>query len=46
MYGFTIHLHVPFDSAVAQVTTALKEHGFGILSDIDFQATLKSQAEC
>ena len=32
-----------FDSVVADITTQLKTQGFGILSDIDVQATLKSK---
>ena len=32
-----------FDSVVADVTARLKTQGFGILSDIDVQATLKSK---
>lgn len=33
----------PFDSIVADVTSRLKTQGFGVLSDIDVQATLKSK---
>ena len=33
----------PFDEVVAEVTRQLKERGFGVLSDIDVQATLKSK---
>ena len=32
-----------FDTVVADVTARLKEQGFGLLTDIDVQATLKSK---
>lgn len=43
MYGFSIKLKSRFDRAIEQVTAALKTEGFGVLSDIDVQATLKAK---
>ena len=39
-YGMTIRLRQPFAEAVEQVRAALKEQGFGVLTEIDVRATL------
>jgi uncharacterized protein (DUF302 family) len=43
MYGFSTRLKIPFDQAIARVTDALQDEGFGVLSDIDVQGTLKKK---
>lgn len=34
---------VPFDQAIQKTTEALKSEGFGVLADLDIQATLKEK---
>ena len=41
--GFTAHLKTDFESAVRRVTEALKVEGFGVLTEIDVQETLKKK---
>ncbi|VFM96674.1 MAG: Uncharacterized conserved protein, DUF302 family [Candidatus Kentron sp. G] len=45
MYGFKTTLQGPFASAIERVGEELKKEGFGILSDIDVQATLKAKLD-
>ncbi len=43
-YSHTAHLPaVPFEEARSRVTDALKQQGFGILTEIDVTATLKTK---
>jgi uncharacterized protein (DUF302 family) len=43
MYGFQVQLKMPFATAVDNVVEALKQHGFGELSDIDIWAAFKEK---
>ena len=44
-YYFSKKLQVPFAEAVDRVTEALEKEGFGILTEIDVQATLKKKLD-
>jgi uncharacterized protein (DUF302 family) len=44
-YGFGVTLEMPLDEAIEQVTAALKEEGFGVLTTIDVQATMKQKLD-
>lgn len=45
--GYTFHkeLQLPYDEAVESVTAALKEEGFGVLTEIDVRQTLKTKLD-
>ena len=43
MYGFNIQVKGGFADVVQRVTEALKTEGFGVLTDIDVQATMKAK---
>ena len=43
MVGFNVKLKESFDEAVARVIEALKQEGFGVLSDLDIQAAMKEK---
>ena len=44
-YYFNKTLDIPFDEAIRRVTEELKKEGFGILTDIDVQSTLKKKLD-
>jgi uncharacterized protein (DUF302 family) len=44
-YGLSITLPVSFETAVQQVSEALKVEGFGVLTTIDVQQTLKTKLD-
>ncbi len=45
MYGFSVNLNENFETAIDRVTAALKDEGFGILTEIDVKATLKAKID-
>ncbi len=42
-YALTIHLDIGYEEAIARATAALKVEGFGVLTEIDVQGTLKQK---
>ncbi len=44
-YGLRIRVPMPYEEAVEKVIAALKEEGFGILTEIDVKATLKKKLD-
>ncbi len=45
IYYMAAKLRVPFDDAIARTEAALKTEGFGVISRIDIQQTLKSKID-
>ncbi|MGF7124531.1 DUF302 domain-containing protein [Rhodococcus sp. AG1013] len=41
--GISTRLNTEFDDAIAKTRAALQEQGFGVLTEIDMQATLKTK---
>lgn len=44
-YGFSKDVQLPFDQAIAKVTDELKKEGFGVLTTIDVQETLRKKLD-
>ncbi len=44
-YALRAQVDLPYEQAVDAITAALKEQGFGVLTEIDVQATLKQKLE-
>jgi uncharacterized protein (DUF302 family) len=44
-YSFGKTTALPFDSALQRITSALAEVGFGVLTEIDVQATMKNKLD-
>ena len=44
-YYFTKRINEDFESAISKVTEELKKEGFGILTEIDVQATFKKKLD-
>jgi len=44
-YGLRVDLDMPYQEALARATAALKEEGFGVLTTIDVQQTLKQKLD-
>lgn len=44
-YYFAKTVPLPFDKAIGRVTEALKERGFGVLTTIDVQDTMKKKID-
>ena len=42
-YAFTTVLSTSYENAISKVTDALKEEGFGVLTEIDVKSTLKKK---
>ena len=44
-YAFTTVLDKPYEDAISETRDALKEEGFGVLTEIDVKATLKEKLD-
>lgn len=44
-YGLRVEVALPYEQAIARATEALKAQGFGVLTTIDVQQTLKAKLD-
>ena len=44
-YGMRAHIDLPYDEAIEKTTAALKDEGFGVLTQIDVKSTLKQKLD-
>jgi uncharacterized protein (DUF302 family) len=44
-YAFSVVLDTTYEDAISKATEALKEEGFGVLTEIDVKATLKKKLD-
>ncbi len=44
-YSIGVRLPLPYDAAIEKTRTALKEQGFGVLTEIDVQKTMKEKLD-
>ena len=44
-YAFTVHLEEPYEAARERTEAALKEQGFGVVTEIDMRATLRKKLD-
>ena len=44
-YASRTQMNLPYEQAVERVVAALKEEGFGVLTDVDVKATLKQKLD-
>ena len=42
-YGFTKELDIPYEAVIEEITAALKNEGFGILTEINIKEKLKEK---
>ena len=44
-YAFTIHLDIPYEDARELTEAALRDQGFGVITEIDMRATMRQKLD-